>query len=158
MKVQDRQNGPSGLPEKTGWLRAWQLSFQVDRQLPSTLESFVWLCAWEMNKTRPNFMQLSLLFDRQLPCTLIDSRDFRFTARTRVKQTLTQILYKSHSCLTANSIALWSTLGNFVWLHTRELNKPLIQIWSLNSRAFLTRALALFGVTQYTISLKTFFS
>ena len=22
MKVQDRQNGPSGLPEKTGWLRA----------------------------------------------------------------------------------------------------------------------------------------
>ena len=23
MKVQDRQNGPSGLPEKTGWLRAW---------------------------------------------------------------------------------------------------------------------------------------
>ena len=24
MKVQDRQNGPLGLPEKTGWLRAWQ--------------------------------------------------------------------------------------------------------------------------------------
>ena len=23
MKVQDRQNGPSGLPEKNGWLRAW---------------------------------------------------------------------------------------------------------------------------------------
>ena len=22
MKVKDRQNGPSGLPEKTGWLRA----------------------------------------------------------------------------------------------------------------------------------------
>ena len=25
MKVQDKQNGPSGLPEKTGWLRAWEL-------------------------------------------------------------------------------------------------------------------------------------
>ena len=25
MKVQDRQNDPSGLPEKTGWLRAWHL-------------------------------------------------------------------------------------------------------------------------------------
>ena len=25
MKVQDRQNGPSGLPEKTGWLRACQI-------------------------------------------------------------------------------------------------------------------------------------
>ena len=25
MKVQDKQNGPSGLPEKTGWLRAWLL-------------------------------------------------------------------------------------------------------------------------------------
>ena len=24
MKVQNRQNGLSGLPEKTGWLRAWQ--------------------------------------------------------------------------------------------------------------------------------------
>ena len=23
MKVQDKQNVPSGLPEKTGWLRAW---------------------------------------------------------------------------------------------------------------------------------------
>ena len=23
MKVQDRQNGPSSLPEKTGWLHAW---------------------------------------------------------------------------------------------------------------------------------------
>ena len=29
MKVQDRQNGPSGLPEKkTGWLRAW-LSYRI---------------------------------------------------------------------------------------------------------------------------------
>ena len=27
MKVQDRQNGPSGLPEKTGWLRACSLLF-----------------------------------------------------------------------------------------------------------------------------------
>ena len=25
MKVQDKQNGPSGLPEKTGWLRGWLL-------------------------------------------------------------------------------------------------------------------------------------
>ena len=25
MKVQDKQNGPSGLPEKTGWLRAWYI-------------------------------------------------------------------------------------------------------------------------------------
>ena len=27
MKLQDRQNGPSGLPENTGWLRAWDVIY-----------------------------------------------------------------------------------------------------------------------------------
>ena len=29
MKAQDRQNGPSGLPEKTGWLCAWYITVHL---------------------------------------------------------------------------------------------------------------------------------
>ena len=36
MKVQDRQNGPSGLSEKTGWLRAWKhLKFNTNSKASS---------------------------------------------------------------------------------------------------------------------------
>ena len=31
MKVQDRQNGPLGLPEKTGWLRIWSVIIMIDK-------------------------------------------------------------------------------------------------------------------------------
>ena len=44
MKVQDRQNGPSGLPEKSGWLRAWRVSLKHVGDWLATLHP---LLRWE---------------------------------------------------------------------------------------------------------------